>query len=116
MSNNRLRFALRFLARHKGYTGINILGLTLGLCACLVIYNIVSYEFSFDRSAPDGDRIGNASWTEVFNSDSEAYGGWNIGNAGATLHGSNGALNVVLPAAGLVVFRRSDLNTNGLRS
>jgi 1,4-alpha-glucan branching enzyme len=55
-----------------------------------------------------GDRIGDAGWTEVFNSDSQAYGGWNIGNAGATLHGSDGALNVVLPAAGLVVFRRSD--------
>ena len=55
-----------------------------------------------------GDRIGDADWTECFNSDSQAYGGWNIGNAGATLHGGNGALNVVLPAAGLVVFRRSD--------
>lgn len=57
MSNNQFRSAIRFLARHKGYTSINILGLTLGLCACLVIYNIVSYEFSFDRCYPDRDRI-----------------------------------------------------------
>jgi hypothetical protein len=57
MSDKQFRSAIRFLARHKGYTGINILGLTLGLCACLVIYNIVSYEFSFDRSWPDCDRI-----------------------------------------------------------
>ncbi|HEY4063176.1 MAG TPA: ABC transporter permease [Puia sp.] len=57
MSDNQFRSALRSLARHKGYSGINILGLTLGLCACLVIYNIVSYEFSFDRSYPDRDRI-----------------------------------------------------------
>ena len=56
------------------------------------------------------DRIGDANWTEVFNSDSEAYGGSNIGNAGATLRGANGALNVVLPAAGLIVFRRSVMN------
>jgi 1,4-alpha-glucan branching enzyme len=62
----------------------------------------------------NGDRIGNVGWTEVFNSDSEAYGGRNIGNSGATLHSSNGALNVVLPAAGLVVFRRGDLNADGL--
>jgi 1,4-alpha-glucan branching enzyme len=53
------------------------------------------------------DRIGNAGWTEVFNSDGEAYGGWNIGNAGATLRGNNGTLDVILPAAGLVVLRRS---------
>jgi len=57
MSNNQLRYALRFLARHRSNSVINILGLTLGLCACLVIYNIVSYEFSFDRSYPDRDRI-----------------------------------------------------------
>src|ERR1700742_711746 len=57
MSDNQLRSAFRFLPRHKGYSGINILGLTLGLCACLVIFNIVSYEFSFDRNFPDRDRI-----------------------------------------------------------
>jgi putative ABC transport system permease protein len=57
MSDNQFRSVLRSLARHKGFTGINILGLTLGLCAWLVIYNIVSYEFSFDRSRPDCDRI-----------------------------------------------------------
>src|ERR1700753_850940 len=57
MSQNNLRSAFRTLARHKGYTTINILGLALGLCACLTIYNIVSYEFSFDRSHPDADRI-----------------------------------------------------------
>jgi putative ABC transport system permease protein len=57
MSDNQVRSALRFFAHHKSYTGINILGLTVGLCACLVIYNIVSYEFSFDRFHPDRDRI-----------------------------------------------------------
>ncbi|WP_431213045.1 hypothetical protein ACQ86N_46690 [Puia sp. P3] len=44
MSDNQIRSALRSLTHHKGYTAINILGLTLGLCACMVIYNVVSYE------------------------------------------------------------------------
>ena len=57
MSKNQFRFILRALVRDKGYTSINILGLTLSLCTCLVIYNIVSYEFSFDRSHPDRDYI-----------------------------------------------------------
>jgi putative ABC transport system permease protein len=57
MPIHQLRSAVRFLGRHKGYSGINILGLTMGLCACLVIYHIVSYEFSFDRAYPDRDRI-----------------------------------------------------------
>nr|WP_294526712.1 alpha-amylase family glycosyl hydrolase [uncultured Rhodopila sp.] len=54
-----------------------------------------------------GDRIGDAGWTEVFNSDAQSYGGWNIGNDGQRLQAENGALNVIIPAAGLVVLRRT---------
>jgi 1,4-alpha-glucan branching enzyme len=53
------------------------------------------------------DRLGGFGWTEIFNSDGAAYGGWNVGNAGRTLLAENGALNAVLPAAGLLVFRRT---------
>jgi 1,4-alpha-glucan branching enzyme len=53
------------------------------------------------------DRLGNSTWTEMFNSDSAAYGGWGVGNEGRALRAENGAINVVLPAAGLIVFRRS---------
>jgi len=49
--------ALRVLVRNKVYTLINVLGLALGICACIVIYVITSYELSFDRDHPDGDRI-----------------------------------------------------------
>ena len=52
------------------------------------------------------DRLGNAGWTEVFNSDGQAYGGWNTGNAGASLTAQNGSLNVIIPACGVVVLRR----------
>jgi 1,4-alpha-glucan branching enzyme len=52
------------------------------------------------------DRLGGFGWTEIFNSDGAAYGGWNVGNAGRTLVAENGSLNVVLPAAGLVVLRK----------
>src|SRR5579863_1230365 len=45
--------AWRMLIRHKVYTVVNILGLALGMCACLVIWVIVHYEFSFDRDHPD---------------------------------------------------------------
>jgi 1,4-alpha-glucan branching enzyme len=54
-----------------------------------------------------GDRLGAAAWTEIFNSDSQDYGGWNIGNGGRTLAAVNSALNVIIPAAGLIVFRRA---------
>ncbi len=48
--------------------------------------------------------IPNAGWKEIFNSDAAIYGGQNIGNAGATIPSSEGRLNVVIPASGLVVF------------
>jgi hypothetical protein len=33
------------------------MGLALGICACIVIYLITAYEFSFDKFHPDGNRI-----------------------------------------------------------
>jgi len=53
----QLLFSLRRLSRHKLTTGINILGLTLGVLSCLVIYLYVSFEFSYDKFHADGDRI-----------------------------------------------------------
>src|ERR1700754_2101421 len=49
--------AWRTLVRNKFFTLVNVLGLTLGICACLVIYLITSYEFSFDTFHPDSERI-----------------------------------------------------------
>jgi len=49
--------AYRSLVRNKIYTLVNVLGLALGICACVVIYLITSYEFSFDTFHPDRDRI-----------------------------------------------------------
>ena len=49
--------AWRTLVRNKLYTLVNVLGLALGICACLVIYLITQYEFSFDNFHPDRDRF-----------------------------------------------------------
>lgn len=57
MLRNYFTIAWRTITRHKVYTAINIIGLALGICACIVIYLITQYEFSFDRDHPDGDRI-----------------------------------------------------------
>jgi 1,4-alpha-glucan branching enzyme len=55
----------------------------------------------------DADRLDGGAWTEIFNSDSSAYGGDNVGNMGATIAPSGGGLEVVLPANGFVVLRKS---------
>jgi 1,4-alpha-glucan branching enzyme len=50
--------------------------------------------------------LGADGWRELFNSDSRDYGGDDIGNGGDTLHAAGGALDLVLPANGFVIFER----------
>ena len=57
MIKKQLLFALRRLGLHKLTTSINVLGLTLGVLSCLVIYLYVAFEFSYDKFHPDADRI-----------------------------------------------------------
>jgi hypothetical protein len=57
MFKNYLLIAWRNIVRHKTFTIINILGLTLGICACIVIFLVCHYEFSFDNFHPDKERI-----------------------------------------------------------
>lgn len=57
MLKNYLVIAVRTLLKRKVFTGINILGLAIGISASLVIYLLVSYHFSFDRFEKDKDRI-----------------------------------------------------------
>lgn len=57
MFKNYFKTAWRSLIRNKIYSLVNVLGLSLGICACLAIYLITRYEFSFDTFHPDRDRI-----------------------------------------------------------
>ena len=49
--------ALRNIWRNKTFTTINVLGLSIGISAALVIFLIVYYELSYDQFQPDGKRI-----------------------------------------------------------
>jgi len=57
MLGTYLRIASRILVRNKLYTLINVLGLALGVCVCIIIWLVDSYDLNFDRFHPDGDRI-----------------------------------------------------------
>jgi putative ABC transport system permease protein len=52
-----LKIALRNLWKYKGYTAINIFGLSIGLASCLLIFTFVRYETSYDKGYPNSDRI-----------------------------------------------------------
>ena len=52
-----LKIALRNLWKYKGYTAINIFGLSIGLASCILIFIFVRYQLSFDKDFTNGDRI-----------------------------------------------------------
>lgn len=57
MFQNFLKIAFRNVARHKGFSVINIAGLTLGLTACLLIGLFVRDEKQYDTFIEEGDRV-----------------------------------------------------------
>jgi putative ABC transport system permease protein len=57
MIRNYFKIAWRKISSSKLYTLINVVGLALGICACLVIYLITSFELRYDNFHPGKDRI-----------------------------------------------------------
>ena len=49
MFKNYLQIALRNILKRKSYTFFNILGLAIGIACCLLIFQYVAYEKSYDR-------------------------------------------------------------------
>ena len=57
MFQNYLTVAIRNLLRYPAYTLINIVGLAIGLAACMLILRYVWDELSYDRYHPNADRV-----------------------------------------------------------
>jgi 1,4-alpha-glucan branching enzyme len=59
------------------------------------------------RIQTDPNRLPTGLWRETFNSDSDIYGGANVGNLGAAIPADNGHIELVIPANALLVLQRS---------
>jgi len=57
MFKNYFKTARRNLLRNKVYSSINILGLTIGLCACMLVATVVIDDLSYDRQWSRADDI-----------------------------------------------------------
>lgn len=57
MIKNYFKIAFRNIISHKAYSGINIIGLAIGIAACLLILQYVSFEMSFESFQANKDRI-----------------------------------------------------------
>jgi len=81
MLKNYLLVAFRNLKRNKGFSFINILGLAIGMAACLLIIQYVTYELSFDNF--------HANKARIFRIDQDRYNNgklstqWTAGTFGA---------------------------------
>ena len=67
MIRNYLKTALRIMLRQKGYSSINIAGLSLGIAASVLIMLYVIDEVSFDRFHKDAKRIYRIGFTGRLN-------------------------------------------------
>ncbi len=64
------KFTLRGLSRHQAFTAINIIGLSLGLTAFILINNYTSFEKSYETHIPNHDDIYRV--TRLYESDNSA--------------------------------------------
>ena len=70
--------ALRSIRRHPVYSGINMIGLTIGMACSLVILLYVRHELAYDTFHDDADRMYRVSTTHIQNGRQEALtpGAW----------------------------------------
>lgn len=75
MIKNYFKIAFRGFWKQKLFTFINIIGLSIGISASLVIFLIVNYDFTFDKFHKDSGRIFRvvSNWTFQGNP-SHSYG------------------------------------------
>ena len=57
MVKNYLKVAIRNITKHKFFSIINILGLTIGIAGCLFVSMYIYYELTYDHFHEKGDRI-----------------------------------------------------------
>jgi putative ABC transport system permease protein len=57
MLQNYLTSIVRYVSKNKAFTAINVLGLAIGMTACMLITQFVLHEFSYDNFHVHRDRI-----------------------------------------------------------
>ena len=66
MFKRTLQLILRQLWKQKGYTAINLFGMTVGMTCCFLIVIYLHHERSYDRFHPQGDRLYRVNYQAKF--------------------------------------------------
>ena len=73
MFKNYLKILMRNMRKHKDYSLINLFGLTLGMATCILILLYVRYEFSWNKSYLNSDRIYRIQQKVLFKDHQDIY-------------------------------------------
>jgi putative ABC transport system permease protein len=82
---NYIKTTWRNLARHKGYSFINIAGLALGMACFIVIATYLQFELSYDRFHENGNRVFRLVEKQIFEGQDEQNLGQSTPWMGETL-------------------------------
>ncbi len=74
MFKSYFTISTRILLRHKFYSAINILGLAVGLGVCLLIYQYIHFELSYDGFHADAQNIYRLTQTTIRNGENQGTG------------------------------------------
>ncbi len=75
MLRNYLKVAFRSLLKNKFSSLINVFGLSIGMCSCLLIGLYIRHELSYDRFQKNGDRIARVIMEYKFDGAGESKAG-----------------------------------------
>lgn len=71
---NTIKTTLRHLWKHRLFTILNIIGLSIGISTCWLVFSIVHYEFSFDKKIPDLEQVYQIISGDALDSDEDFAG------------------------------------------
>ena len=78
MFKHHLKTGYRALLRDKAYASVNILGLAIGMAVCLIIFQYVHFQLSYDTFHPNHTRTYRAVFKEV-NSNTQEVDPYSMG-------------------------------------
>jgi putative ABC transport system permease protein len=79
--NNKIKTTLRYLWRNKLFTALNMIGLSIGISACWLVFSIVHYELSFDKKIPDIEHVHQIVSRQEFEGKKSSFAGVTLGMA-----------------------------------
>jgi ABC-type antimicrobial peptide transport system permease subunit len=97
MFKNYFKTAIRNFWHHKFFTLVNVIGLSIGISAALVIYVIVSFDFSFDKFHNDTNKIYRIVTEYTFMGEVVAHSSGVIAPLAVTLKSEATGIKIIAP-------------------